>query len=87
MGLSRIRVTIDQVVLRGMDAADRKALLEGLQGELARVFSDTTNRAAWARSHRTPVLKLGRMPLEPGSSGGRKFGTGLAGAIGKGLCP
>jgi hypothetical protein len=85
--VSRVQVTIDQLVLRGFDPADRKALVEGLQGELSRVLADPAARAAWARSHRTPVLRLGRMPLEPGTSGGREFGGGLARAIGRGLKP
>ena len=85
--MSRVRVSIDQVVLRGLEPAERKALLEGLQGELSRVLGDTAARAEWAKSHRTPVLKLGRMPIEPGPAGGRKFGGGLARAIGKGLRP
>jgi hypothetical protein len=85
--MSRVRVTIDQVVLRGLEPAERKALLAGLQGELSRVLSDTAARAEWAKSHRTPVLKLGRIPIEPGPAGGRKFGGRLARAIGKGLRP
>jgi hypothetical protein len=85
--MSRVRLTIDQVVLRGLEPAERKALLEGLQGELSRVLGDTATRAEWAKSHRTPVLKLGRMPIELGPAGGRKFGGGLARAIGKGLRP
>jgi hypothetical protein len=85
--MSRIRVTIDRLVLRGMESADRKGLLEGLQTELSRVLADPAVRDEWAASHRTPVLRLGRMPLEAGPSGGRAFGRGLARAIGKGLKP
>jgi hypothetical protein len=85
--VSRVRVTIDQLVFRGLEPAERKALVEGLQGELSRVLGDAAARAEWAKSHRTPVLKLGRMPMEPGIAGGRKFGGGLARAIGKGLKP
>jgi hypothetical protein len=87
MGVSRINVTIDQVVFRGLEPSERTALLEGLRGELSRILGDAAGRAEWAKSHRTPVLKLGRMPLEPGTAGGRKFGGGLARAIGKGLKP
>ncbi len=72
--MSRIQVTIDQLALKGFDAADRKALVEGLRSELSRVLSDPAGRAEWARSRRTPVLRLGRMPVEPGLAGGRKFG-------------
>ena len=87
MGMSRIRVTIDRLVLKGFEAGERKALVEGLQGELSRVLADPGGRAKWARSHRTPLLRLGAMPLEPGLSGGRKSGGGVARAIGRGLRP
>jgi hypothetical protein len=83
--MSRVHVIIDQLVLRGIEPADRKALVEGLQDELSRVLANPASRAGWSGSHRTPVLKLGRMPLEPGPSGGRKFGGGMARAIRKGL--
>jgi hypothetical protein len=85
--MSRIRLTIDQLVLSGFEAGDRKALVEALQSELARVLADPATRTQWARSHRTPVLKLGRMPLEAGTAGGRKFGSSLGRAIGRGLKP
>jgi hypothetical protein len=86
VGVNRIRLTIDQLVLRGFEPSDRRALVEGLQRELRRVLADPATQA-WARPHRTPVLRLGQMPLEFSSSGARKFGTGLARAIAKGLKP
>jgi hypothetical protein len=85
--VSRIRVTIEKLVLNGFEAADGKALAQGVQSELSRILADPHTRTAWARSRRTPVLRLGRMPLESGPSGGRKFGDGVARAIGKGLKP
>jgi len=85
--MSRIKLTIDRLVLKGFEAGDRKALAEGLQAELSRVLADPATRADWAASHRTPVLRLGQMAMEPGLAGGRKFGGGLARAIGKGLKP
>jgi hypothetical protein len=87
VGVSRINLTIDQLVLRGFEPGDRKTLVEGLQSELARVLSDPAARAACAVPHRTPVLRLGQMPLTPGASGSRKFGARVAGAIAKGLKP
>ena len=81
--MRNIRVEIDAVVLQGFEPADRKALVEGLQSELARVLGSTSG----LRSHRTPVLRLGRMPLEPGFLGSRKLGAGVARAMGKGLKP
>jgi hypothetical protein len=85
--MSRIRLTIDALALRGFDAADGRALVEGLRSELARVLADQVTRAEWARSHRTPVLRLGRIPLESGPAGSRKLGKGMAHAIVKGLKP
>ncbi len=87
MGVSRIRLSIDQLVLKGFEPGDRDALVEGLQAELSRVLTDPVARAEWARSHRTPVLRLGRMPFDPGPAAAHKFGRGVARAIGKGLKP
>jgi hypothetical protein len=85
--MSRIRVTIDRLVLKGMEPGNHKALVEGLQAELSRVLADPAARAEWARSRRTPVLRLGPMAMQPGPSGGRSFGEGLARAIGRSLKP
>lgn len=85
--MSRITVTIDRLVLKGFEAGERKALAEGLQAELSRVLADAATRAEWARPHRTPVLKLGRMPVEAGTAGARKFGKQMARAVGRGLKP
>jgi len=87
VGVSRINLTIDQLVLKGFEPGDRNALVEGLQSELSRVLADPAKRMEWARSHRTPVLRLGRMPLDPGPAAARKFGGRVARAIGKGLKP
>jgi hypothetical protein len=83
--MSRINLTIDELVLKGFEAEDRTSLLKGLQAELRRVLTDPATRATWAFSHRTPVLKLGSIPFSPGPSAGRNFGIRAARAIGKGL--
>jgi len=85
--MSRVRVTIDQLVLKGLEPVERKAVVEGLQRELSEVLSDPAVRAEWAHSHRTPVIRLGQLPLEPGAGGGRKFGKQVARAVGRGLKP
>ena len=82
--MSRIRLTIDALTLQGIDTGDSRALVEELRSELARVLANPSVRAEWARSHRTPVLRLGAIPLEAGSGGGGKFGKTMAHAIGKG---
>ena len=85
--MTRVRVTIDAITLKGFDHADGRAVVEALKGELARMLADSAGRGEWARSRRTPVLRIGAMPLEAGTVGGRKLGRGLAQAIGRGLKP
>ena len=85
--MSRIVLTIDRVVLRGFEAGERNALVAGLESELSQLLADPTTRAAWARSRRTPVLRLGQLPLAPGPSGARKFGQTVAAAVAKNLAP
>ena len=87
MGVSRIRLTIDRLRLNGLESGDAKALAETLRAHLPQVLSQRALRANWARSHRTPVLKLGRMPLDAGTAGARKFGKQMARAVGRGLKP
>jgi hypothetical protein len=85
--MSRVDLTIDKLVLKGFDPTDRKAIAEGLQRELTRILGDAATRGDWARSRRTPVLRLGTIPFQPGTSGGTKFGADVARAIGKRLKP
>jgi hypothetical protein len=83
--MSRIHLRIDRLVLHGLEPGQEKALVESLRHELSQVLSAPASRGEWARSHRTPVLKLGQMPIDPGNAGARKFGAQLARGIGRGL--
>jgi hypothetical protein len=85
--MSRIHVNIERLVLGGFGPAEAKTLTDELQSHLRQVLLDRHTRDQWALSHRTPVLKLGRMPLETGSAGAGKLGRQLARAIGRGLKP
>jgi hypothetical protein len=85
--MTRIRVHIDQLVLNGFEQSEGKALAEALQSQLSRGLAEDTSRNDWARSHRTPVLKLGRMPLQAGTTGAASFGNRMAKAMAKGLKP
>lgn len=78
--MSRIRVTIDELVLRGVASAERQALIEGLRAELARALAvDPGQRIGGVTGARhTPLIRLGTIALEPGAAGGRSFGAGLA---------
>ena len=85
--MSRIRVTIDELALRGFEPAQRKALVEGLQAGLSRALAELGAADACARSGRTPLLRLGPLAIEPGASGARKFGGGLAHRVVRGAKP
>lgn len=87
MGMSRIRLTIDRLALHGVDPHDAKALVETLRMQLSSVLSDRGERERWARPHRTPVLRLGRLPLAPGTAGAKSFAKEMARAVGRGLQP
>jgi hypothetical protein len=85
--MSRIHVTIDRIVLSGMDPADRNAFIHSLKAALLQRLADPAARATWARSHQMPVLRLGRLPLAPGIGGARTLGTQVGRGIGAGLKP
>ena len=67
--MSPIHVHIDRLVLRGIDPSDRHALASELKTELARVLADPATQGAMTKSRRTPVLRLGKMPMEQGIGG------------------
>jgi hypothetical protein len=83
--MSRIDVTIDRVVLRGLEPADRHGLVDGLKRELARALAEPAIGSAPLNSRRTPVLRAGALPMEPGPAGARRLGGGVARAIAKGI--
>jgi hypothetical protein len=85
MSAPRTNVTIDRLVLRGVDPHHAQALAESLRKELARAFAEPGGQTRFQRAQDTPVLRLGRVPLEAGRAGARRFGTSVARAIGKGV--
>lgn len=85
--MSRIRLDIDRLVLNGFEPLEAKSMTEELQSQLSMVLSDPRTRHEWARSHRTPVLKLGPVSLEKGATGAGRLGKRIGQAVGKGLKP
>ena len=83
----RINVTIDRLVLGGLEPAARSSFAEGLRRELGRVLADPATlaliREGRSYPRRTPVLRLGQVPLQPGISGARTLGHAVARAIGR----
>ena len=80
-------MNIGRLVLNGFEQRDAKAVAEALQRQLSQVLADQTTRSEWARPHRTPVVKLGAVPLETGTSGAANLGRRIGRAVGKGLKP
>jgi hypothetical protein len=85
--MSKIRVTIDRLVLRGLDPAARHAFVTGLKTELTRGLADAAQHADLANSRQTPVLRLGRVSLDPGVGGARKLGGQVAKGVIRGIKP
>ena len=85
--MTRITVTVDHLLLKGIEPEMGNALAAALKADLSQALSDRTARSEWARSHRTPVLKLSRMPLNSGITGGTKLGKQVAHAVARGLKP
>ncbi|MGD0376619.1 MAG: hypothetical protein ABSB01_18805 [Streptosporangiaceae bacterium] len=83
--MSRIRVTIDQLVLNGFEASERQAFIDGLRAELTLALADPRSGTEWARPYRTNVLRLGGIPAERGAAGRRSFGRRLGRAIERSL--
>jgi len=84
---ARVKVTIERLVLRGMDPAARTAFVEGLRSDLARMLADPATRASLAAGsalRSTPVLRLGQAAMQPGISGARNLGAKVARAIAAG---
>ncbi|MGA8575382.1 MAG: hypothetical protein WB609_06785 [Candidatus Cybelea sp.] len=80
--MRRTDVRIDHVVLRGFDPGDRQALASGLSDELSRALADPQMQLA---ARQTPVLRLGKMPMQSGQAGARNLGTSIARSIAKGI--
>jgi hypothetical protein len=84
VGVSKTRIFIDSLRLKGFRYEDRLEVAEGLKNELARVLSNSgvANRISLPR--RVSVLRLGRMQMEAGV-GARQVGKRLGGVIGTGI--
>jgi hypothetical protein len=81
--MSRIRVTIDELKLNGLDARERAALVEALQSELRSALAGPGSRTERTGSRQIPVLRLPRVALEPGTSAAGRLASAVAKAIGK----
>ena len=86
--MSKIHITIDRLVLRGLDPGQRHAFVSGLKAELARSLTAPATRdvqAASLRPHSARVLRLGHVALDPGIAGARQLGNVVACRIAGGI--
>ena len=82
--MSRVRITIGQLVLKGFDPGPGKAVAEALQAELGRALSSPAAGKAM-QAQQMPVLRLGPIPLASGNAGGRALGKTMGATIGRRL--
>lgn len=75
----RVKVIIDELVLRGFSAADRDAIGAALSQELAQLVR-AGNFEALREIGSLPALKTGDISLAPGAKAGR-IGTEVARAV------
>jgi len=85
--MSRIQVNIDRLVLRGFDPLEGKALAQAMETQFGEALGERSKRGNWGQSRSVPALRLGRISLEPGTGGARRFGRQAANAVVRGLKP
>lgn len=85
MSRAPITISIDRVVLRGVEPMQAKAIVEGLRTELASVFSSPALRAQLYKGGNMGVIRVGSVQLNAGGAGARRFGGVVARAVGKGM--
>ena len=68
MSVTRIKVTIDALVLRGFAPEQRKALAAGLQAELGRLLAGSHDCTAFGGSRNVASLPHGKLRVAAGVS-------------------
>jgi hypothetical protein len=85
MSHRRVRVIVDRLVLRNVEAAQGTALATALQKEVTRVLKDPHAGEMLARARSTPLLRLGTLPMSSGPAGVRGLGVAVGRAVAKSL--
>jgi hypothetical protein len=83
MSERRVTIRVDRLVLKGVAPEDRIPLVKCLEEELARVFDSANAGGTKEHTSSTPLIRLGRVPVESGAAGSRVLGRTVARAIGK----
>ena len=84
VGMKRVVLHIDSLVLKGFRHEDRHAIAEGLQQELSRMFADPQAVQQLMASGDMPRLRLGSVQIGQDAKP-RHIGAQVAQGIGKGM--
>jgi hypothetical protein len=84
MGVKRVVVHIDRLVLKGFRNADSHAISEAMRGELARLLADPTTGERLASRGHVSGLDAGKVTLTHNAKP-RRSGISAARAIAKGI--
>jgi hypothetical protein len=82
MGMKRVVVHIDRLVLKGFCHEDQHAVAAGLRQELERVFADRETVSRLSAVGDVPQLQVGGVHIEHGSKP-QRVGENVAHGIGK----
>jgi hypothetical protein len=82
MGMKRIIVHIDSLMLNGLCHEDRHAVAAALQRELARLPSNPGTAARLVAMGEAPRLRVGAIPIDSGSKP-QRLGVEVARGLGK----
>lgn len=82
---ARTTITIDRLVLRGVDRHHAQALAASLKAELERALAAPGAQAALARGGAIPALRVGKLTMQPGRAGARALGAQMARGIARGV--
>jgi hypothetical protein len=84
VGVKRVVVHIDRLVLKGFRNVDSHAIGEGMRGELARLLADPTTGERLASLGHVPRIQAGKVNLTQDAKP-RRSGISAARAIAKGI--
>jgi hypothetical protein len=84
MGMKRVVVHIDRLVLTGFRPEDRYAIASGLQAQLGSIFADRETLSGLQALGDVPRLKVGGVAIDQGARP-QRVGENVAQGIGREL--
>jgi hypothetical protein len=71
MGMTRVKLHIESLALKGFRHEDRHEIAAGLEAELGRLLADPAALHRLTAEGHVPRLALGRLAIAPGSKPGQ----------------